>query len=52
MRWDATKTHDRVLRFHPFFDTRDAAERYATAQGLAWIGVPAAHEPHSATNRE
>jgi hypothetical protein len=37
-------THDRVLRFHPVFDSRDAAERYATAQGLAWIGE--AGSPH------
>ena len=33
-------THDRVLRLLPVFESRDAAERYATAQGLAWIGAP------------
>ena len=49
-------TSDRVLRFHPVFDSRDAAERYATAQGLAWIGVPDARDtastPSSSTYRE
>ncbi|WP_428574949.1 hypothetical protein [Piscinibacter sp.] len=45
-------TSDRVLRFHPIFDSRDAAERYATAQGLAWIGVPESRAPHSSTTRE
>jgi hypothetical protein len=40
-------TSDRVLRFHPIFDSRDAAERYATAQGLAWIGVPDSRGPSS-----
>jgi hypothetical protein len=45
-------TSDRVLRFHPTFDSRDAAERYATAQGLAWIGVPESRDPSSSTTRE
>lgn len=49
-------TSDRVLRFHPIFDSRDAAERYATAQGLAWIGVPDAgvipSSPSSSTYQE
>ena len=49
-------TSDRVLRFHPTFDSRDAAERYATAQGLAWIGVPESRDtastPSSSTYRE
>jgi hypothetical protein len=31
-------THDRVLRLVPVFDSADDAARYATAQGLAWIG--------------
>mgnify|MGYP001156542737 CR=1 FL=1 len=43
-------THDRVLRLLPVFDSRDAAERYATAQGLAWIGAPASRgTPFSTT---
>jgi hypothetical protein len=33
-------THDRVLRLLPIFDSSDEAARYATAQGLAWIGAP------------
>jgi hypothetical protein len=45
-------THDRVLRFHPLFDSRDAAARYATAQGLAWIGAPASRIAPSSTTRE
>ena len=40
-------THDRVMRFTPLFDTPQAALRYATDQGLAWIGAPAAEpQPH------
>jgi hypothetical protein len=41
-------THDRVLRFAPTFDSPGEASRYATAQGLAWIGgrhAPAASLP-------
>jgi hypothetical protein len=45
-------THDRVLRFHPVFESRCAAERYATAQGLAWIGAPAARLAPSSTTQE
>ena len=45
-------THDRVLRFHPIFDSRDAAVRYATAQGLAWIGAPTSRIAPSSPTRE
>lgn len=31
-------THDRVLRFTMPFVDQDAAESYATTQGLAWVG--------------
>jgi hypothetical protein len=34
-------THDRVLRLIPTFETDTAAACYATAQGLAWMGLPA-----------
>mgnify|MGYP001162867957 FL=1 len=34
-------THDRVVRLRPIFDSRDEAARYATAQGLAWVGAAA-----------
>jgi hypothetical protein len=37
-------THDRVLRFHARFDTRDGAHRYAFEQGIAWLGRM--HLPH------
>ena len=30
-------SHDRVMRFTPSFNSRRAALRYATAEGLAWI---------------
>ncbi|WP_371816389.1 hypothetical protein [Roseateles sp. DAIF2] len=30
-------SHDRVLRFVPRFDSRRAALRYATDEGLAWV---------------
>jgi hypothetical protein len=30
-------SHDRVMRFVPRFDSRRAAVRYATAEGLAWV---------------
>ncbi|MED5618300.1 hypothetical protein VPH43_03365 [Ideonella sp. BN130291] len=42
-------THDRVLRLVPLFDTPQAAIRYATDQGLTWVGGPAvaANEPAS-----
>jgi hypothetical protein len=44
-------SHDRVLRLVPVFDSRDAAARYATAQGLAWLaGEPVA--PSHVTNQE
>jgi hypothetical protein len=33
-----TGTHDRVLRLTRLFQTRVAAVRYATAEGLQWIG--------------
>lgn len=36
-------THDRVVRFAQHFETRDAAERFATEQGLAWAREPAQH---------
>lgn len=35
-------THDRVLRLSPDFASAAEAARYATAQGLAWIGAPEA----------
>ncbi len=44
-------THDRVLRFAPLFHSRDAAARYATAQGLAWTSGSDAPVPH-VTNQE
>jgi len=31
-------THDRVLRLTRLFQTKLAAVRYATAEGLQWIG--------------
>jgi hypothetical protein len=31
-----------VLRLTPVFDTIHAAIRYATEQGLGWVGAPAA----------
>lgn len=37
-------THDRVLRFHARFDTRDSARRYAVRQGIAWLDRM--HLPH------
>ncbi|WP_157264437.1 hypothetical protein [Azohydromonas aeria] len=42
-------THDRVMRFVPEFDSGEAALRYATAQGLDWIGRTAAasHPSHT-----
>lgn len=33
-----SSTHDRVLRLTRLFQTRLAAVRYATAEGLQWIG--------------
>jgi hypothetical protein len=33
-------THDRVLRLTRLFKTKLAAVRYATAEGLQWIGHP------------
>jgi hypothetical protein len=30
-----------VLRLAPRFDTLQSAIRYATEQGLRWVGVPA-----------
>jgi hypothetical protein len=44
-------THDRVLRLVPLFDTHQAAIRYATDQGLTWVGAPeaAASFPASAS---
>jgi hypothetical protein len=42
-------THDRVLRLRNVFESREAAARHATAEGLAYIGAPsacAAHVPH------
>lgn len=30
-------SHDRVLRFVPRFESRRAAIRYATTEGLAWV---------------
>lgn len=30
-------THDRIFRFVARFDTREAACRYATTQGLLWL---------------
>lgn len=39
-------THDRVLRLVPVFDSRQAALRYATEQGLGWIGALGVHHPH------
>ncbi len=35
-------THDRVLRLLPVFDTPQAASRYATDQGIAWVSCAAA----------
>jgi hypothetical protein len=35
-----SNTHDRVMRFPSSFATRDAAVRYATEQGLAWVHRP------------
>ena len=35
-------THDRVLRLLPVFDTPQAASRYATDQGIAWVSSAAA----------
>ena len=35
-------THDRVLRLTPRFDSLNDAIRYATDEGLRWIGTPAA----------
>jgi len=32
-------THDRVLRLVPVFDSQQAALRYATQEGLSWIGA-------------
>lgn len=34
-----SRTHDRVLRFVPVFDSPGDAARYATAQAMAWIGT-------------
>jgi hypothetical protein len=33
-----SSTHDRVLRLTRLFQTKLAAVRYATAEGLQWIG--------------
>jgi hypothetical protein len=33
-----TSTHDRVLRFHARFDSRESARVYAVEQGIAWLG--------------
>ena len=44
-------THDRVLRFVPVFDSPDAAARFATAQGLAWIDCRAATDSSIAATR-
>jgi hypothetical protein len=33
-----TNTHDRVLRLTRLFQSHVAAVRYATAEGLQWIG--------------
>lgn len=30
-------SHDRVMRFVPRFDSRRAALRYATDEGMAWV---------------
>jgi len=30
-------THDRLMRFTPFFDSADEAERFATAEALGYI---------------
>lgn len=38
-------THERVLRLTRLFQTRLAAVRYATAEGLQWIGH---RHPHPA----
>jgi hypothetical protein len=35
-------THDRVMRLHPVFGSRDDAARHATEHGLAWIGAAGA----------
>lgn len=35
-------THDRVLRFNQIFSSQESAARFAAAQGLAWVGAPAA----------
>jgi hypothetical protein len=32
-------SHDRVMRFIPRFDSRRAAIRYATHEGLAWVNA-------------
>jgi hypothetical protein len=46
-------THDRVLRLVPTFDSSAEAARYATAQGLAWIGAPEApHITQPSTHQE
>ena len=34
-------SHDRVLRLMPEFDSPEEALRYATAQGLEWLGLRA-----------
>ena len=36
-----SRTHDRVLRFLPLFDTREGACRYAIEQGIHWLHQPA-----------
>lgn len=36
-------THDRVFRFEQRFPTRDAAESFATEQGLIWVRKPAGY---------
>ena len=35
-------THDRVMRLHPVFGSRDDAARHATEHGLAWIDAASA----------
>ncbi|WP_119156407.1 hypothetical protein [Caldimonas tepidiphila] len=41
-------THDRVLRLVPEFDSPDEALRYATAQGLDWLGISEPARPSPA----
>jgi hypothetical protein len=39
--------YDRVFRFAPHFESRDAAQRYATREGIRWLRV---HSERSALN--